>query len=152
MRIYYLVLVSLCCMAFSCQNSTNSSDTLTEEEKAKMYNDAEERARKNIEEKTEAKSFAEIAGKWSKVKSQACTDNFPNTIQFSTDGSFSSSDNSGSDLQWAEGKYNIANDEEITFTNTESESSSFQYRYFTKMAMITIHLSEDCTLLYKKNI
>jgi len=160
MRIYILSLIALVSFSFSCNdaakeagaNATENAVQLTEAEKEKMYKEAEERARKKIQNGADENSLNLVAGKWSKVNSLPCTDGYPNLLNLGADGIFSTDDKVSNGLKWTNGSYNLKNQDEIIFINEAEETNSYQFKHFPKMAMITIHLSSDCTLVYKKNL
>lgn len=143
--------------SFSCNSgSDKNGKVLSEAEKEKMYAEAEQRAIEKIEKNRPAQSSAEenikIYGSWSKVNNLACTDSYPNTLSLNKDGTFSSMDGSAGKIKWSEGTYVLNSEDEISISAVGLEPSIHQYRFFSKMAMLTIHLSEECTLVYKKNL
>lgn len=152
MRSFSILFIALLSLSFSCNNSNQESKTLTVEEKETMYQEAEKRALDNIEQHQKEKSFAIVEGTWAKVNSLPCTDGFPNILNLSAGGSFSTEDKTLNGLEWVEGTFSLKNNDEITFSDLNEKSNSYQFRHFDKMAMITIHLSSECTLVYKKNL
>jgi len=153
MRFYILTLVAVLSLSFSCNSSSENSTQLTEAEKKKMYDEAEQRAKEKIEENySTEKSVTTIEGKWSKTNNLPCTDGFPNTLNLSKGGGFSTDDMPTTGLEWVSGSYKITSEDEITLRNAEKNEKSYQFRHFPKMAIVTLHLSEECTLVYKKSL
>jgi len=161
MRSVLIIFIALISFSFSCNDGETNSETAgtavsaeipTQEENEKLYKEAEERARESIEKGMATKSFKLVEGSWSKVNSLPCTDSFPNSLNLMSDGSFSTDDQNVAGLEWSSGSFNLKNQDEITFSDGSNKSNTYQFRHFAKMAMITIHLTGECTLVYKKNL